>query len=378
MGGVQGLAKRSQQIYGNVKGQERGGMMVSEIREVVVRPGLEGVIAAETELSSVDGLNGELIIAGYRLEEFASCATFEDVVYLLWRGKLGNEQELRDFGAGLSTKRWLPEATVRLLAEIAVEERPVIDALRMGVATLDLGVGARQARELAEVTLARIPTLIATYWNMRKGKPVIEPSETLSHVGNYLYMLTGQEPAAAQVRALETYFNTVVDHGLNASTFTARVIIATESDLVSAVTGAIGALKGPLHGGAPGPALDMVKEIGVAENAEVYLRAKLEKGERLMGFGHRVYKVRDPRAMVLADAAERLFDKAGRSTVVRTGKISRIHGNALACRIQAWPDAADECGVLYGIAARWNRAWHGTVYADFCGCAGRRLDCTLH
>src|SRR6185436_15524908 len=131
------------------------------------------------------------------------------------------------------------------------------------------------------------------------------------HAASYLYLLTGQEPDPEEVRGLGTYLNTVVDHGLNASTFTARVITSTGSDLVSAVVGAIGALKGPLHGGAPGPALDMVFEIGEASRAEAFLRAKIEAGERLMGFGHRVYKVRDPRADVLARAAERLFTRAG-------------------------------------------------------------------
>ena len=121
---------------------------------------------------------------------------------------------------------------------------------------------------------------------------------SLGHAANYLYMLNGEIPHAAHVRGLETYLNTVVDHGLNESTFTARVIISTGSDMVSAIAGAVGALKGPLHGGAPGPALDMVFEIGMADRAEPYLRAKLAAGERLMGFGHRVYKVRDPRAGV--------------------------------------------------------------------------------
>jgi citrate synthase len=124
-------------------------------------------------------------------------------------------------------------------------------------------------------------------------------------------MLTGSEPGPASVRGLETYLNTVSDHGLNASTFTARVIISTQSDMVSAITGAIGALKGPLHGGAPGPALDMVFEIGEASMAETYIRAKLDRGERLMGFGHRIYKVRDPRAEVLSHAAEQMYRAEG-------------------------------------------------------------------
>ena len=139
----------------------------------------------------------------------------------------------------------------------------------------------------------------------------VAPRAELGHAASFLYLLDGREPDAERVRGLETYLNTVVDHGLNASTFTARVITSTGSDLVSAVVGALGALKGPLHGGAPGPALDMVFEIGETSRAEAVLRAKLARGEKLMGFGHRVYKVRDPRADVLAAAAERLFTRAG-------------------------------------------------------------------
>ena len=137
------------------------------------------------------------------------------------------------------------------------------------------------------------------------------PRTDLGHAANFLYMLSGDVPHPERVRGLETYLNTVIDHGLNASTFTARVITSTGSDLVSAVVGALGALKGPLHGGAPGPALDMVFEIGDASRAEAFLRRKIEAGEKLMGFGHRVYKVRDPRADVLAKAAERMFTRAG-------------------------------------------------------------------
>jgi citrate synthase len=133
----------------------------------------------------------------------------------------------------------------------------------------------------------------------------------LTHAANFLYMLTGDTPEPASVRGLETYLNTVIDHGLNASTFTGRVIISTQSDMISAIVGALGALKGPLHGGAPGPALDMVFEIGTPDNAEPYLRQKLGQGERLMGFGHRVYKVRDPRAEVLSAAAEKFYRVGG-------------------------------------------------------------------
>jgi citrate synthase len=178
-----------------------------------------------------------------------------------------------------------------------------MDALRMGAGTI-------RSDAPADV-LAALPTIVAAYWRLLHGQEPIAPRADLGHAANYLYMLSGEVPSAERVRGLETYLNTVVDHGLNASTFTARVITSTGSDLVSAVVGAIGALKGPLHGGAPGPALDMVFEIGGAARAEEVLRRKIESGEKLMGFGHRVYKVRDPRADVLAVAAERLFQRDG-------------------------------------------------------------------
>jgi citrate synthase len=159
--------------------------------------------------------------------------------------------------------------------------------------------------------VARVPTIVASYWRLQHGEEPFAPRTDLGHAANFLYMLNGEVPGPERVRGLETYLNTVIDHGLNASTFTARVITSTGSDLVSAVVGAVGALKGPLHGGAPGPALDMVFEIGDASRAEEILRRKIEAGEKLMGFGHRVYKVRDPRADVLAKAAERMFTRAG-------------------------------------------------------------------
>jgi citrate synthase len=186
-----------------------------------------------------------------------------------------------------------------------------MDALRMAAATFDIDLGEVDDLSRAKAIAARVPPTIATYWRYLNGLDPVPPSPSMGRSANYLYMLTGNEPGPATVRALETYFNTVADHGLNASTFAARVIIATRSDMVSAVTGAIGALKGPLHGGAPGPALDMVFEIGTADRAEEVIRQKLELDERLMGFGHRVYKVRDPRADVLAEAAEEMFAAEG-------------------------------------------------------------------
>jgi citrate synthase len=252
--------------------------------------GLEGVVAAETKLSMVDGEKGELIIAGYPVEELAPNATFEQTVELLW----GRPSERGSHPSA---------TTLDLLAAVVKRQTDPMDALRIAAATL----AGEDDDEAARNLLAAFPVIVAAYWRLLHGQAPIAPRADLGHAANYLYMLTGEVQPPARVRGLETYLNTVVDHGFNASTFTARVITSTGSDFVSAITGAIGALKGPLHGGAPGPALDMVFEIGDASRAETFLRRKIESGERLMGFGHRVYKVRDPRADVLAAAAEKML-----------------------------------------------------------------------
>ncbi len=282
-----------------------------------VKHGLEGVVAAETRLSYVDGQRGYLVIGGFPLETLAHNARFEEAVYLLWNGRLPNQVALDSFCAELAALRRLPSATLDLSAIAADKGHAPMDALRMVAGTLDLDEPGVDSDRLARLILARIPVVIAAYHRLRSGLQPIEPSNELGHAANFLAMLTGTSPSDAQVRGLETYLNTVIDHGLNASTFAARVIIATQSDLLSAIVGAIGALKGPLHGGAPGPALDMVFEIGEADRAEAYLRDKLDGGERLMGFGHRVYKVRDPRAEVLSAAAEEMYTREGEMALYR-------------------------------------------------------------
>jgi citrate synthase len=260
--------------------------------------GLEGVVAAETRLSMVDGERGELLIAGHRLEQLTR-HDFENVVALLWDA------------AGLDTSRVqaapLRPATHALLRDAAGRNVEPMDALRMAAGTLSAGTDA----EAATVLVGSFPTIVAAYSRLARGSEPVAPRAGLSLAANYLYMLSGTEPHPELVRALDIYLATVSDHGLNASTFAARVIVSTGSDFVSAVAGAVGALKGPLHGGAPGPALDTVFEIGDASRAELVLRRKLERGERLMGFGHRIYKVRDPRADVLGAAASRMFARTG-------------------------------------------------------------------
>ena len=269
--------------------------------------GLEDVVAAETRLSGVDGEAGELTIAGFPVEELAGRASFEETVYLLWHDALPDPDQLAEFREELAGRRTLGRATGDLLRAVAAEKVPVMDALRMASGTVSPGPDEEEALSL----VARLPTIVAAYSRMLEGEEPVDPDPELGHAANYLYMLTGEVPGDELTRALETYLNTVSDHGMNASTFVARVIVSTRSDFVSAVVGAIGALKGPLHGGAPGPALDVVFEIGDASRAEAYLREKLGRGERLMGFGHRIYRVRDPRADVLAAAAERLYTTDG-------------------------------------------------------------------
>ena len=267
--------------------------------------GLDGVVAATTHLSHVDGERGELVIAGYQIDQIAAHATFEETTWLLWHGDLPSAAQLEAFRGTLAAARGIPEATLALLRECARRHVDVMDALRMAADTISLESGE------AAVIVARMPTIVAAYWRLLRGQEPLAPRIDLGHAANFLYMLGGDVPDPERVRGLETYLNTVIDNGLNASTFTARVITSTGSDLVSAVVGALGALKGPLHGGAPGPALDMVFEIGDASRATEVLRRKIEAGEKLMGFGHRVYKVRDPRADVLAKAAERMFTRGG-------------------------------------------------------------------
>lgn len=275
-----------------------------------MREGLEGVVATSTRLSDVDGEAGRLILAGYAVEDLAPHATFEEVAYLFLHGRLPTSPERVQFARNLAGRRVLPAAAVAVLREAGAAKTAPMDALRMAAPLVSLG-RKEDPLEDAMNAIASFPTIVGTYWRVSRGESPVAVRTDLAHAGHYLHQLFGAEPPPARVRALETYLNTVCDHGLNASTFAARVIASTKSDLISAIAGAVGALKGPLHGGAPGPALDMVFEIGSADRADEVIRAKLDRGERLMGFGHRVYRVRDPRADVLGRAAEQFYAGGG-------------------------------------------------------------------
>jgi citrate synthase len=276
--------------------------------------GLDGVIAVRTRLSHVDGQNGVLIIGGYDLGDIAGRITFEEAAHLLWTGHLPSAPEAAALSGEIAALRPLPESILAVVSSAATRGAPPIDALRMACSMLSLdaehasGISHDADISTAKMLVARFPTIIAAHIRAAEGRDPIPPRADLSLAANFLYMLSGKEPDPIAARALDTYWVTVIDHGMNASTFAARVIASTRSDMVSAVTGAIGALKGPLHGGAPGPVLDMLVNIGTADQAEGWVRGELAAGRRIMGFGHRIYKVRDPRAEVLAQVAE---DMAG-------------------------------------------------------------------
>jgi citrate synthase len=298
--------------------------------------GLEGVVATSTRLSHVDGEAGRLTLAGYAVEDLAPQASFEEVAYLFLHGRLPQPEERARFAKDLAGRRALPRAAVNVLADAAAAQAPPMDALRMAAALLSLGRPGNPLDD-ALTAIAAFPTIVATYWRMCHGQAPVAVRTDLTHAAHYLHQLSGEPPSAGRARALETYLNTVSDHGLNASTFAARVIVSTQSDVISAITGAVGALKGLLHGGAPGPALDMVFEVGAPDRAETIIRARLDRGERLMGFGHRVYRVRDPRADVLGQAVEQLFAKGGGTNsadrdLYRAGAKRRAHCASTAAR----------------------------------------------
>lgn len=274
-----------------------------------LRIGLEGVAVAESQISCVNGEKGELIYRGYWAEEVVKGRTYEDIVHLLWYGHLPSAEEAANFKKQFASKRAIPDYVKEIIRKLP-EDMPSMSVLRTAVSALmvpgeDWPPTVEQALEI----LAKAPTIITYHYNLINGQPEREPRMDLGHAANYLYMLHGEEPAESHIRALDTYLMLSADHDMNASTFTSRVITSTRADIVSAIVGAIGALIGPLHGGAPSKVDDMLDAIGTEENAEQWLREQLEKGERLMGFGHRVYKTYDPRAAALREVTKQFANE---------------------------------------------------------------------
>ncbi len=266
-------------------------------------PGLKDVVAGETSLAVVDGERGRLHYAGYPIGELVERGSFAQVAELLWTGTWPAEAHLACAAVPAEVTealRMLPSGTAPM------------DALRTGVSVWGAVEGTTWPPTVEEARLltALAPSVLAAFARLRKGEDPIEPDPTLGLPDGFLYQLTGERPDESATRALDAYFIVAAEHGFNASTFTARVITSTHSDIASAVAGAIGALKGPWHGGAPSEVVDQLHEIGEVDQAEDWIRQTLARGERLMGFGHRVYRAYDPRAAALRKVAEGLAEVA--------------------------------------------------------------------
>ena len=278
--------------------------------------GLEGVVAAETRLCDLDGRNGRLAYAGYDIDELARHATFEEVAYLLWHDELPTRAELDRFRTDLVAARPIPADLVRAFALMPRETDPM-RVLQAAVAVLgmhdpDATDNSRPAnlRKAARLT-SQFATAICAHHRVRSGLPPVAPAPELSLAANFLYMLTGSKPSAVTARAFDASLTLYAEHELNASTFTTRVIAATLSDMHSAVAGGVGALKGPLHGGAGEAVMHTLMEIGEVAGVEAFAERALAAKRRFMGMGHRVYKAGDPRAAILRGMAEEACRQSG-------------------------------------------------------------------
>ena len=278
--------------------------------------GLANTIAAETQASFIDGAKGVLEYVGYDIDSLARNSTFEETVFLLWNRRLPNAAELATLAAELRAEYDLPEAVWQMIRATPRTAHPM-HMLRTLVSSL--GMFDREADDNSPEAnwrksvrlLAKTPTIVANFDRHRKGKPLVRPDATMDMATNFLNMLNGARPTVAVAKALDVCLILHADHGLNASTFAARVTISTLSDMYSAITTAIGTLKGPLHGGANEEVMHMLNEIGTMDNVEPYIKERLARKDRIMGFGHRVYKAYDPRAGYLKTFAKQIATDTG-------------------------------------------------------------------
>jgi citrate synthase len=276
------------------------------------KKGLEGVVIADTRLSRVQGDIGRLTYTGYDINDLAENASFEEVVFLLWYGKLPTPTQFERFRNTLVDYMTLPASVLRAMQDFPVNAHPMA-VLRTAVSALGLHDSAAEDnsqdanyRKAMHLT-AKIPTVVAAWARIRSGKDPIAPRNDLGLAANFLYMLYGKEPGKVEADAINVYLVLLADHGMNASTFTSRVVTSTDGDLYSAITAAIGSLKGPKHGGANEAAMRMFREIGKADSVDAWFQEEVKgKGRRIMGIGHRVYKAPDPRAVILRKHAEAL------------------------------------------------------------------------
>jgi len=293
---------------------------MSRVPEDTYSPGLEGVIANETAVANVEGKGGAggLEYRGYRIEDLADAVSFEEAAFLLLHGDLPTRDQLSEFDARLREARDLPEPLVDLIKKVPDSAHPM-DVLRTAVSVLahfDPEVNAPVRDHAANVRkaermLAKVPTAIAYRERLRRGSPVVPPRPDLGLSANFLQMATGSAPSESQRKAFDVSLVLYAEHELNASTFSGRVTVSTLSDIYSGIVAAVGTLKGPLHGGANEEAWKVLEQVGTPENAGPWIEAALTRGERIMGFGHRVYKTGDPRARILKVYCARIASEAG-------------------------------------------------------------------
>jgi citrate synthase len=282
----------------------------------VAKAGLEGIIAAQSSISDVNGIEGRLIYAGYDIHDLAKNSTFEEVIYLLWNLSLPTMAQLSELKALLAAETALPKGILQLVQSIPSETNPM-DALRTVVSALsfydpDAGDNSTEANVRKAIRLtARFPVIVTTFQRARNGKAPIEPRADLSIASNFLYTLNGKEPDEIASRTMDVALILHADHELNASTFAARVTAATLSDMYSAIVSAIGTLKGPLHGGANEGVIKNLLEIGSVDNVERWTSEALSNKTKIMGFGHRVYRTEDPRATHLREMSRQLGERTG-------------------------------------------------------------------
>jgi citrate synthase len=283
----------------------------------VISKGLEGVVATDTRLGDVRGQEGQLIYCGYDINELAGKTTFEEVIYLLWHNKLPNRSELAELRERLAAERQLPDQVIDFLRTTPPTALP-IDVLRTAVSMLGLhdqllilDQSLEATRRRAISITAKVGVIIAYFHRARNGLNLPPIRQDLSEAGHFLYLLDDQEPSEKKTETLDLAFVLHAEHGMNASTFSARVTISTLTDIYSAITAAIGTLKGPLHGGANEGVIQMLQEIGSPDKVDAYIDQALGQKKKIMGIGHRVYKVLDPRAPILKAMAVKLSSELG-------------------------------------------------------------------
>src|SRR5881398_3075189 len=304
----------------------RRGRVKAALDAPEIHRGLDDVYVKETSICFIDGERGRLLYRGYDIRDLARHSSFEEVVFLLLQGRLPNRAELESAKADLAASRTLPPSVLKLLRTMP-EHAPPMDVLRTAVSYMsgfeperDDSTRAANLRKALRLT-AQLATVVATYERIRKGQRVLRPDPRLGHAEDFLRMITGKRPDPARARMMDVALVLYADHGMNASTFGATVAASTLADLYSTVVGAIATLKGPLHGGAIEAALNMIETIGKPDLAENFVLNTLRKKEKVYGFGHRVYKTYDPRALIMKDYAHRLAEMSGDDTYYRIATI---------------------------------------------------------